>query len=119
MRQSRVKSAFIKWLERRTVGKRILGILRYLKLADEPWMVTRRQMQGLHALITAHHLTSKQFKSLLGKDDDCYFEQHTDIASGGDTILDFGVDEVIAAVDAYPTGKKPVSTCGKEILASA
>ena len=70
MRQSRVKSAFIKWLERRTVGKRILGILRYLKLADEPWMVTRREMQGLHALITAHHLTSKQFKSLLGEDEE-------------------------------------------------
>ena len=33
-------------------------------------MVTRREMQGLHALITAHHLTSKQFKSLLGEDEE-------------------------------------------------
>ena len=70
MQHNRVKSALVKWLEHRTLGQKLLGVLRYLKLADEPWMATRRQMQGLHALITAHHLTSKQFKSLLGKDEE-------------------------------------------------
>ena len=41
------------------------------------------------------------------RDDDLYFAKHTDIATGGDSILDFGLDEVVAAVNAYPTGKKP------------
>ena len=41
------------------------------------------------------------------KADNSYFAKHTNIDTGGDSILDFGVDEFIAAVDAYPTGKKP------------
>jgi len=44
--------------------------MRYIRLAEEPWMPTRRQMQGLQALISVHRITSNQFKTLLGKDDE-------------------------------------------------
>ena len=70
MKQSRVKSAVVKAFERRAWGMRIIKTLRYLRLVEEGWMATRRQMQGLHALISAHRLTSEQFKSLLGKDEE-------------------------------------------------
>ena len=70
MKQSRVKSAVVKAFERRAWGMRIIKTLRYLRLVEEGWMGTRRQMQGLHALISAHRLTSEQFKSLLGKNEE-------------------------------------------------
>ena len=70
MKESRTKSKMLKWFDRRKFGKQILKSLRYLRVIDEEWMNTRRQMQGLHALISAHRLTAEQFKALLGKNDE-------------------------------------------------
>jgi len=70
MRQSRVKSRVLAWLQKRKLGQRLLHVMRYIRLAEEPWMPTRRQMQGLQALISVHRITSNQFKTLLGKDDE-------------------------------------------------
>ena len=67
MKMNRVKLRVVKWFDRSKFRKKILDTLRYLKLIDQAWMATRRQMQGLHALISAHRLTSEQFKALLGE----------------------------------------------------
>lgn len=70
MKESRTKTKLLKWLARSNVGTQMLKLLRYLRLFEEEWMKTRRHMQGLHALISAHRLTAEQFKALLGKNDE-------------------------------------------------
>jgi len=65
LKPNQYKARVVAYLDKRV--PKLLKVARFLKVVDEPWMAIRREMQGLHALISAHQSTAETFRTLLGK----------------------------------------------------